>query len=596
MGKRERKSDSTRSDIVELDRWIERDLTAAAEAGELGPAFCADDALHQVHDILRAPSRFPVLVGPPGVGKTAVVHEIVRQSVAGSGPACLRGRRVVQISLRGIAGRYAKKEEAAQAAQRVVEHLIEEAPDVVPFIRDLHAAFSLDWEPILYRLVSQMSRPMLAESTPAELDALTEYWPDLNEFLSPVVLDEPALPRVDAILDAWCDWRAGRGEPAIEPQGRRAAVELTGRFMGNQRFPRKALDLLRQASDVSAGPVSRREVVQRFSQLTRVPARLVDPDVALDLDDLHSFLADRLLGQQEAVDAMVRMIALVKAGVADLRRPFGVFLFVGPTGVGKTLTAQLLAEYLFGDPQRVIRVNMADFAGEHAQAMLFGAPDAPRVSQQRGVLTQRLAGHPFGVLLLDELEKAHPRVHDAFLQLVDEGRFINGRAEVISVTSLIVIATSNAGSEVYRDKGLGFARATDLALLDQELDRRLRDTFRLEFLNRFDRVVHFHPLDRGVIRGIARRELGALADREGLAGRGITIEVAPEVEDWLAARGYHPHYGARFLRREIERHVTGAVAEHLVRHRPDPGSTLRVEITGGEVCVVNRQPARDAAR
>jgi ATP-dependent Clp protease ATP-binding subunit ClpC len=243
---------------------------------------------------------------------------------------------------------------------------------------------------------------------------------------------------------------------------------------------------------------------------------------------------------------------------------------------------------------------MADYAGEQGQAALFGAPGAPRVSEQRGVLSQRLAGHPFGVLLLDELEKAHARVHDGFLQLVDEGRFINGRAEVVSVTSLIVIATSNAGSEVYREKGHGFARPDDLALLDKELDRRLRDKFRLEFLNRFDRVVHFHPLNRSVIRGIARRELRSLAAREGLAGRGVKVEIAPEVEDWLAERGYHPHYGARFLRREVERHVTGALAEQLVRHPPAPGTRLRVEVRDGAIAVRqladSQDDARDAAR
>jgi hypothetical protein len=277
------------------------------------------------------------------------------------------------------------------------------------------------------------------------------------------------------------------------------------------------------------------------------------------------------------------MIALMKAGLADLRRPFGTFLFVGPTGVGKTFCAQLLAEFLFGDRNRLIRLNLADYTEPYHVTVLFGDPHGHSAADQRGLLARRLAGNPFGVLLLDEFEKAGPKIHDAFLQLVDEGRYINGRSEVVSVASLIVIATSNGGAEVYRETGLGFDKAPALKDLDRELDRRLGRLFRFELLNRFDRIVHFHPLDRTHIRSIARRELADLALRDGLVGRDLRVEVDAEVLDWLVSHGYHPHYGARFLRREIERNVAGTLAEYIVREGPPRGARLALGVRNGRI-------------
>lgn len=579
-----------RGRTIDLDDWIERDLSAAAVAGELAPAFEVDELLRRVEEVLVAGERrSPVLVGERGVGKTAVLEQVVRALARGDGPEVLRGARVVEIGLAAIAGRFPNPGKANDFAQRFFDHLVDAPSPVVPLVRDLHAAYTLNWEPILHRFLSRSRLPILAEAHPRGFDELVDYWSDLNAFLAPIPVEEPPPERLRRIVAQWNDWTAGRGERPFGEDAQSVAVELTARFMGHRRFPRKALELLQQTrlvADRGAGapsgaegaPIGVEAVVRRFSELTRVPRRLVDPGVSLDLDDVQDFLAERLLGQEEAVDAIVRMIALIKAGLTDVRRPFGVLLFVGPTGVGKTHAAQLLAEYLFGDRQRLIRINMADYADEQHVPILFGHPHADTLAARRGVLASRLVGHPFGVLLLDELEKAHRKVHDAFLQLVDEGRFINGMGETVSATSLIVIATSNAGVEVYRETGLGFRQERDVEALDAELDRRLLQTFRFEFLNRFDHVVHFHPLDRSHIRLIARRELAELLRREGVRRRRLDVEVGPEVLDWLVAHGYHPHFGARFLRREIERSVTAALADFIVRHRPPPGARLALGV------------------
>jgi len=565
----------TSGDIV-FEDWIDKDLSAAAREGELAPAFEVTDIVHQAEEILRAVgNRSPVIVGPVGIGKTAVIHELLRRARSGEGVAFLAEARVLQVSLRAIRARFKTPSEATTFFGKFCNAVVASKDPIVPFIPDIHQAFTFDWEPILHRLVTQLEHPILGEATPNEFDQLVDYWADLGQQLVALPIVEPPIPVVRRIVDDWCGWQERSYQREVSAAARRIAIELTARFMGDKPFPRKVLDLLRQTLDFGDGEVIEvADVVKRFSQITRVPERLVDPKITLDLAEVRSFIADRLLGQEEAVDAVVRMIALIKAGLADLRRPLGTFLFVGPTGVGKTYCAQLLAERLFGTRRRLIRINMGDYASAQDAKILFGYPNASNPKDQRGMLAARMAGHPFGVLLLDEFEKAHASIHDRFLQLVDEGAFINGRGETVSVSSLIVIATSNAGADVYRRAGLGFEPTPNLVEQDRELDRRLNQIFRFEFLNRFDRIVHFHPLTRVHIRAIARRELTELSQREGLLARQLHVDVDAEVLDWLVSHGYHPHYGARFLRREIERSIAGTLAEFIVKNQPEPDSRI----------------------
>ena len=580
-----------------FEDWVELDLSQAEREGRLQPVFGMDEVLRQLDDVLVSEGkRTPVLVGPPGVGKTAAVHAVVQAAARGRGPTCFRGVRFVQLSLRSIASHFKEASDGADVLQEVLDHVLASPEPVVPFIRDLHLAYSLDWESTILRFSSAAHRPFLGEASRREFQSLLEYTPDLGDWLVSILLEEPTVARTRKIVGDWAEHQYQRTGRVVTPAAQRAAIDLTGRFIGNRHFPRKALDLLREARDLAPGtdPVGQREVIHRFSETTRVPPSLVDPAIDLDVAATRRFVSDRLLGQDEAADAVVRVIALIKANLADPRRPFGVFLFVGPSGVGKTHTAQLLAEYFFGDKSRMIRVNLSDFASPQGHALLFGTPTAHNVEGRRGELARRLGNAPFGVLLLDELEKADRSVHDGFLQLVDEGRYTNGNNETVSVRSLIVIATSNAGAEVYRESGLGFAESRDVRGLDAELDRRVLQVFRFEFLNRFDRVVHFHPLSRATIRAIAQRELGWLLDREGLAGRGLKVEVDADVLDWLVAHGYHPHFGARFLRREMERNLVGPLATFIVGHRVRDGETLALGVRGGRI-EVRREVVEEVA-
>lgn len=570
-----------------IAQWLERDLSAEAAAGDLPPAFEVEHILEPMAEMITA-GRNPILTGESGVGKTAAVYEFVRRATVGDatgqawGPEQVRGKRFIQFSFARRAAGLKKNDEVRPEFQKLVDALIQAGKDIVPFFRDIHLAYNFDLEPLLKMLAVRFENPILGEADPLRLRWLLEYHPDLEQSFSTLTVEEPDLDKAAKILDQWAAEQARAHQTRFTEEALSEALYLSHRFLARARLPRKALEMLGQAA-IGKRQVTDADVIARFSHAHRVPRWLVDPAVPLKLTDLEEKFRGRVLGQDEAVRVVVNMIGMIKAGLSDLRRPFGVFLFVGPTGVGKTHLAQLLAEHLFGSRDRMIRLNMADYPDEHNARTLFGNPEASSASDQRGVLTQRVMGHPFAVILLDEFEKAHEKVHDRFMQLMDEGSFINGAGETISCRSNIIIATSNTGAEVYRGVQFGFSGEADRDNLMQELDNRLEQKFRFEFLNRFDQIVHFQPLSRQDIRTIALRELEQLEKRAGFRQRALTLEIEESVLDWLAVHGYDSDYGARFLRRAIERHVTTAIADAIVREQPPRGSSIELCVRGNRV-------------
>jgi ATP-dependent Clp protease ATP-binding subunit ClpC len=589
-----------------LEEWTERDLTAAAVNGELPPAFEIDEPLARASDAL-ASGRSLLIAGESGVGKTALVCELVRRAAQGVGPASLAGKRVLQFSFRHRVAMLRKAEDLRPEMQRLVEALREAGGQIVPFFRDFHLAYAFDLEPQLQSLVYRLSAPVLGEaSNPGMLSALFEYTPEFEQQYVTLTLEEPSFTRSRAMLSAWAADAPRRNGQRFTDAALDEALHLSHRFLARNRLPRKALDLLVQVASLSDGhqTIDGLDVIERFATVHHVPRALIDPAEALDLASVKKRLGHELLGQDEAVAVVSRTIGLIKSGLSDARRPFGVFLFVGPTGVGKTHAAQLLAQYLFGSRERMIRLNMADHQTESAPEVLFGSPAGRVLALRRGIVTQRIAGHPFAVLLLDEFEKAHEKVADRFLQLFDEGSFINGNAETISCRSMIVIATSNVGAELHRDQPLGFlstASSTSMGerrRLTHDLERRLAQRFRIELLNRFDQIVQFQPLSRADVRLIAARELQSLKERVGFKRSGLELEVDEAVLDWLAVHGYDPRFGARFLRRTLEREVTGALAGLLVRGRADEGARalLTVRRNRIEATLVDRETASSSIR
>ena len=523
-----------------------------------------------------------VLVGARGVGKTAIARESARRWRQ-------RGHHypVIQLSIRRRQAKCRDPNELTEAFESLTEALV--AAKCLPFFEDGDLFRAGLAEPLI-GLISRLNGPVLLEGTPAAINALFEDEESLDEHLIRLPIEEPDVESTQDILQQLFDKHPSRFEATPSQTAIEEAVYLGQRFLSRSQFPRKAIDLISQACAKSpTHALDREHVLARFCELHETPRWLVDPRAPLNFGDLESNLQNEVLGQPDAIAAASRLVATMKTGLSDLRRPFGTFLFTGPTGVGKTHLAQTLAHILFGGRERMVRINMGDYAADIG-TKLFGEPDAYSMASRRGYLTQTLLGRQFAVLLLDELEKAHPAIFDRLLPLMDEGTFTNGAGEAISCRSMIIIATTNAGSEAYRGAGLGFAGEQNLKEKRRLVDQRVRDIFRFEFLNRFDAVVHFDPLSREACRQIAHRELNGLRERVGLRRYGLELSIDEAVLDWLAVHGYHPDFGARFMKRTIERSVTRILAETIVRRRPPHGSHVELLVRGRQIyCRVEAQ-------
>jgi ATP-dependent Clp protease ATP-binding subunit ClpA len=563
-----------------INLWVERNLTQETVDGSLFKAFEVDGVIDQLTECILS-GRNPIITGESGIGKTSIIHELVRRIESGSTLGELKGQQVLQLSFRRRAS--GLKQPGGQMRpemQKLVTALLDPDCNIIPYFRDLHLAYAFNLEPQLQLLSFQLQVPILAEGERKTIQSMLEETPELSQQFLPITIEEPSLTTAHRILELWSEEQQKQSRMNFSPDALEEALYLSHRFLARDRLPRKALDLLTHTGSLveDGRTITGTNVIERFCSHHRVPNLLIDPALPLELQDLEARFKNAVLGQQEAIHAIVQMVSMIKSGLSDMRRPFGTFLFVGPTGVGKTHLAQFLAEVLFGSRDRIVRLNMADYPQERHAQSLFGDPDDHRPAQIRGLLTRRISGQPFAVLLLDEFEKAHPKVHDRFLQLIDEGAFINGAAETVSCRSMIIIMTSNTGAEVYRGQTIGFNPTGDLTAMDREVDHRLSETFRFEFLNRFDRVVHFHPLTRNHIRTIALRELEQLKQRVGFKQRRLFLEVDESVLDWITVHGYHPDFGARFLRRMIERHVTTAISDAIVRENPVTEDTIELSV------------------
>ncbi len=439
------------------------------------------------------------------------------------------------------------------------------------------------------RLLGEVTPPQLAEMEKSP--GFVGFFKQVSlEPLGPEQVRELLVGRARA-LDLDLD------EPSIE-----ALLSLPARFMPARPQPGPSLDLLAQVSDYALQkravgepePLSRGFIEKVFSIYSGLPRFVVSREVSLPVRELRAWFQERIVGQEEAIEAVVEVITLFKAGLHDPTRPIGTFLFVGPTGVGKTEMARALATFLFGSSSRMLRFDLSEFKDYHAFDMLLGNPQKPG---QPARLLDPVRAQPFQVVLFDELEKAHPNIWDVFLQLLDEGRLSPPGGEAVSFRNTIVIATSNVGSQEAA-ASLGFGQGASSSRRDRDVRRALERAFRPEFLNRFQHLVVFRPLEQHQLRVIARQELGRVLEREGVTGRDLVVEVDDAVLDHVIAQGFDARYGARALKREIQRRLVLPLAVTLVEHPPERGCILRAQVQGERVRVriIDTAASREAAR
>ena len=567
-----------------LAALIERDLTALARDKRLPVGHGLDGPVSEVASLLVRGGKAPLLGGDQGVGKSAIVQELARRIAEGSLGPPFDDMRVVEVPAAGIFARTSSPRAAAELFEELLEHL-SKSPSIV-FLRDVGMVQGSSLAPVLLRALRAGRLRFVFESELQRANELLRSDETLAERLHLVVVNEPTPERARWILGRVAEELEAELNVPIDPSACDMALRLSVKFLLSQRLPRKAIELLRETAVEAAGAARERigaeEVLSRFSSATRLPRFVADDAMPLDLGAVQKFFAERLLGQEDALGAVLRSVALLKAGLNDPRRPLGVFLFSGPTGVGKTHLAKLLAEFLFGASDRLVRLNMADYPEDGDESVVFGGPWSQTLQGKRGELTRLLDGKAFAVLLLDEFEKAARKCHDRFLQLFDEGRFVNAAGETVACNNVLIVATSNVGADVYTAPQLGFTRRA-AEELTAEVDRRIAQAFRPEFLNRFDAVCHFRPLGKVEIRRIAQREVGRVLERDGIRARGLEVEVASEVVDLLVERGYSPNFGARFLQREIEKTLTAALAVEIARAPLPQGTPVKVVVHKGVV-------------
>lgn len=533
-------------------------------------------------DLTAAVPRSVVLVGEPGVGKSAIVRRVAAAMAD-------RGWTMFEAGATDIMAGQTYLGELEKRMRELLERLETRRRVLwlVPGLQELGQAgrHRYNTTSVLDMLVSAIDAGrvvVLAECAPAPLDALLRPRPRLRFALSvhPVEpLDVPAtLALAQALL---AQGTPEHGVLDADPALAADALALAQNHLAGAELPGPVLDLLRQARQHAQAAGERRltrdVLMATMIGLTGLPRAVLDERAGLEPVALREHFARRVMGQPEAVNCLVDRVAMLKAGLVDPRRPIGVFLFAGPTGTGKTEVGKTLAAFLFGSAERMLRLDMSEFQDPSALPRLVGEPGDDGGLES---LVRQVRRQPFCVLLLDEFEKAHPRVWDLFLQVFDDGRLTDANGQVADFRHAIIILTSNAGATSHQGASLGFTNG-GAAFSEAQVTRALAGLFRPEFLNRIDRVVVFRPLGKAAMRDILRKELGDVVKRRGFRHRDWAVEWEPSALDFLLERGFTTDLGARPLRRAIEEHLLAPLAMTIVEHRfPEGDQFLFVRSDG----------------
>ncbi|MEG6523930.1 ATP-dependent Clp protease ATP-binding subunit [Desulfotomaculum sp. 1211_IL3151] len=644
-----------------LDQFS-RDLTNLAKEDKLDPVVGRAKEIERVIQVLsRRTKNNPVLIGEPGVGKTAIAEGLAQRIIAGNVPEILLNRRVVTLDLAGMVAGTKYRGEFEDRLKKVMDE-IRQAGNIIVFIDELHtligagaAEGAIDAANILKPALARGEIQTIGATTLDEYRKYIEKDAALERRFQPIQVDEPTVDETLQILKGIRDKYEAHHRVSITDEALEAAAKLSDRYITDRFLPDKAIDLIDESASrvrikaFTAPPdlkdkeksleeirkekesainsqefekaaelrdreqtllteinqardnwnqtkggdnlvVTEEDVAHIVSSWTGIPVQKMAQEESERLLKLEEILHQRVIGQDDAVKAVSRAVRRARAGLKDPKRPVGSFIFLGPTGVGKTELARALAEALFGDEDALVRIDMSEYMEKHAVSRLVGAPPGYVGYDEGGQLTEAVRRKPYSVVLLDEIEKAHPDVFNILLQVLEDGRLTDSKGRVVDFRNTVIIMTSNVGlSTIKSVSKVGFAADTgqtqaDYEKMKERVEEGLKRTFRPEFLNRIDETIVFHSLTREHIAQIVGLMLKEVATR--MEEHEVYLSFDDAAKDVLAQVGYSEEFGARPLRREIQRRVEDRLSEELIRGAFKKGDRIVVGAEDGQITVI----------
>ncbi|MDR4888478.1 ATP-dependent protease ATP-binding subunit ClpC [Fredinandcohnia sp. QZ13] len=642
---------------------LARDLTAIAREGSLDPVIGRSKEIQRVIEVLsRRTKNNPVLIGEPGVGKTAIAEGLAQQIINNEVPETLRDKRVMTLDMGTVVAGTKYRGEFEDRLKKVMDE-IRQAGNIILFIDELHtligaggAEGAIDASNILKPSLARGELQCIGATTLDEYRKYIEKDAALERRFQPIQVDEPSVEESILILKGLRDRYEAHHRVSISDESIIQAVKLSDRYISDRFLPDKAIDLIDEAGSkvrlrsYTAPPnlkelelkleevrkekdaavqsqefekaASLRDSEQRLreqleetkknwkekqgqensevtvddiamvvSSWTGVPVSKLAQTEADKLLNMEEILHSRVIGQEEAVKAVSKAVRRSRAGLKDPKRPTGSFIFLGPTGVGKTELARALAESIFGDEDAMIRVDMSEYMEKHSTSRLVGSPPGYVGYEEGGQLTEKVRRKPYSVILLDEIEKAHPDVFNILLQVLEDGRLTDSKGRTVDFRNTILIMTSNVGaSTLKRNKYVGFAlddEKQDYRNMKDKVMEELKKAFRPEFLNRIDETIVFHSLEKKHLREIVTLMADQLTKR--LQEQEFELELTEAAKDRIAEEGYDPEYGARPLRRAIQKQIEDRLSEELLRGNIEKGKKIVMDYVNEEFVIQTKE-------
>ena len=643
---------------------LARDLTAVAREGTLDPVIGRSKEITRVVEVLsRRTKNNPVLIGEPGVGKTAIAEGLAQQIVNNEVPETLRDKRVMTLDMGTVVAGTKYRGEFEDRLKKVMDE-IRQAGNIILFIDELHtligaggAEGAIDASNILKPSLARGELQCIGATTLDEYRKYIEKDAALERRFQPIQVDEPTVEETIQIIKGLRDRYEAHHRVKITDEAVDAAAKLSDRYISDRFLPDKAIDLIDEAgskvrlrsftmppnlkeleerlesvrSDKNAAvqrqefekaaalrdteqklkdelertkkewkdkqgssesEVTVEDIAQVVAMWTGIPVNKIQQEESSKLLNLEEELHKRVVGQSEAVEAISRAIRRARAGLKDPKRPIGSFIFLGPTGVGKTELARALAETMFGDENAMIRVDMSEYMEKHSTSRLVGSPPGYVGFDDGGQLTEKVRRKPYSVVLFDEIEKAHPDVFNILLQVLEDGRLTDSKGRTVDFRNTVVIMTSNVGADALKyqkNVGFNFGDATSKHKdMKGTMLEELKKAFRPEFLNRIDEMIVFHSLEKEHLKEIVSYMSQALTKR--LKEQNIELQLTPAALDKIAEEGYDPQYGARPLRRAIQKHVEDKLSEELLKGTVLTGQVVEFDYIDNEFVVRTKEP------